>query len=278
MTVYADVLIFVNTIIDYFILMTAEKFAKVNCKTFRRVLAALLGGVLSLYIFAPDYGVIINLTVWLISGIIIVLSACGKLQIKKYFRLTVSYIFANAVYGGVVIAFWTLFKPRGMIIYNGIVYYQLSPLILLVITLFCYLAITLSSKFLKIKCPSAQQCKITLFYNNYKINIAAIIDTGHSLCDPFTEKSVIIVDSGIIKEIDEFILQSNYRLIPYNDISGRGLLNAFIADEAHIETDGKLYKIVKPIIAAAKDGMLPKDFAALISPQILEQETECISI
>ena len=78
MTVYVDVLIIVNTVIDYFILLTAQRLSKTNCKIYRMVLASLLGGVLSLYIFAPDYGVAVNAVVWLLSGAMIVLSACSQ--------------------------------------------------------------------------------------------------------------------------------------------------------------------------------------------------------
>lgn len=278
MTVYADVLIIVNTVIDFFILLSAQKLAKVECKTYRCILAAFLGGILSLYIFAPNYGVVINMLVWLLSSAIIVLSVCGKQQIKKYLKLTVSYIFSNAVYGGVVIAFWTLFKPKGMLIYNGVVYYQISPLILLTITVFCYLAITLSERIFKNKAPMAKRCKLILFYKEIQLELTAIIDTGHSLCDPFSEKSVIIIDEAVIENLLNITEQSKYRLIPYNDISGRGMLNAFVADKVQIFVDNKICTVIKPVVATAKQGMLPQDFSALISPQIFDEETECISI
>lgn len=276
MTVYVDVLIIVNTIIDYFILLTAQRLSKTNCKRYRMVLAALLGGALSLYIFAPDYGVAVNTVVWLLSGAMIVLSACCKNEFKKILRLYFAYIFTNAVYGGVVTAFWMLFKPRGMVVFNGIVYYQLSPIILLVVTVLCYTAITLSERFLKLKAPMAQRCRILLCYGNLSIELEAIIDTGHSLCDPFSERSVIIVDAAKLEEITKIIPQNKYRIIPYSDISGRGVLNAFVADKAQIYLNDKNYVIIKPTIAAAKTGMLPQEFSALLSPQIFNEESECV--
>ena len=278
MTVYVDVLIIVNTVIDYFILLTAQRLSKTNCKIYRMVLASLLGGVLSLYIFAPDYGVAVNAVVWLLSGAMIVLSACSKNELKKLLRLYVAYIFTNAIYGGVVTAFWTLFKPRGMVVFNGIVYYQLSPIILLVVTVLCYTAITLSERFLKLKAPMAQRCKLMLYYENLSLELEAIIDTGHSLCDPFSERSVIIADGAKLEKIINIIPQNKYRLIPYSDISGRGVLNAFLADKAQIFLNDKCYVIIKPTIAAAKTNMLPQEFSALISPQIFNEESECVKI
>lgn len=278
MTVYVDVLIIVNTFIDYFILLTAQRLSKTKCKIYRMVLASLLGGVLSLYIFAPDYGVVVNTVVWLLSGAMIVLSACSKNELKKLLRLYVAYIFTNAIYGGVVTAFWTLFKPRGMVVFNGIVYYQLSPIILLVVTVLCYTAITLSERFLKLKAPMAQRCKIMLYYENLSLELEAIIDTGHSLCDPFSERSVIIADGAKLEKIINIIPQNKYRLIPYSDISGRGVLNAFLADKAQIFLNDKCYVIIKPTVAAAKTNMLPQEFSALISPQIFNEESECVKI
>ncbi len=278
MTVYADVLIIINAVIDFFILLTAQKLAHVECRTYRCILSSILGGLLSLYIFAPSYGTVINFTVWLLSCAIITLSVCGKKQISKYFKLLIGFVFTNAVYGGIVIAFWTLFKPKAMIIYNGIIYYHISPLILLVITILCYVAITLSERYLKLKAPTASRCKLTIYYNEKSNDFLAIIDTGHSLCDPFSEKSVIIVDKASAQNLFDTVEQSKYRLIPYNDISGRGVLHAFMAHKAQIELDNKLLTISKPIIAFAKKGMLPNDFNALLSPQILSQESERVRL
>ena len=153
MTVYADVLIIINAVIDYFILLTAKRLAKVECKTHKCILASLLGGFLSLYIFAPDYGIVVNMSVWLLSCAVITLTASGKREIKKISKLFISIVFSNAVYGGIVMIVWSLFKPKAMVIYNGVVYYHISPFVLLLVTVFCYLAVSLSERILKLKAP-----------------------------------------------------------------------------------------------------------------------------
>ena len=51
MTVYVDILILVNFIIDYFLLLFAAKFLHITTKLLRIILSAALGGVFSLYIF-----------------------------------------------------------------------------------------------------------------------------------------------------------------------------------------------------------------------------------
>lgn len=278
MTVYADVLIIINAVIDYFILLTAKRLAKVECKTYKCILASLLGGFLSLYIFAPDYGIVVNMSVWLLSCAVITLTVSGKREFKKIFKLFISFVFSNAVYGGIVMIVWSIFKPKAMLIYNGVVYYHVSPFILLLVTVFCYMAVSLSERLMKLKAPMAKRCSIELSINGETVRYLAIIDTGHTLCDPFSEKSVILVDELNANYITQKINSTNYRLIPYNDISKKGILNGFTADKATIILDDRKYVIDKPIIAFVKKGMLPKEFGALISPQILSQETECVKL
>ena len=54
MIVYADILIILNFLVDYFILLLTAKFLEIKYHIFRLLLAATLGGMSSLYIFLPS--------------------------------------------------------------------------------------------------------------------------------------------------------------------------------------------------------------------------------
>ena len=51
MVIYADILILVNTVIDYFLLRASMRLLKLNCRLLRIIVAAFTGGISSLYIF-----------------------------------------------------------------------------------------------------------------------------------------------------------------------------------------------------------------------------------
>ena len=51
MVIYVDVLLFVNTVINYAILMTTEKLLKRDCRLYRMIAGAFSGALFSLLIF-----------------------------------------------------------------------------------------------------------------------------------------------------------------------------------------------------------------------------------
>ena len=82
--VYADILIFLNTLVDYFLLLATSQFMGEKVKAFRIVLAALLGGLSCVYIFLPKVSVILELT-YKICVALLLTAVCFKFKgIKKY--------------------------------------------------------------------------------------------------------------------------------------------------------------------------------------------------
>ncbi len=53
-TIYIDVLVCLNFIVNYFLLLATGKFLSRPCKRWRMLLGAFLGGLYSLYILLPE--------------------------------------------------------------------------------------------------------------------------------------------------------------------------------------------------------------------------------
>ena len=60
MVVYADILVIVNFIVDYFLLKASAAILHLKPPLLRQLSAAAIGGLSSLYIFAPDFGIFIG--------------------------------------------------------------------------------------------------------------------------------------------------------------------------------------------------------------------------
>ena len=71
MVIYIDVLLFVNAIVNYAILMTAEKLLKRDIRLYRMILGYVIGALFSLTIFIqPDSRILLWVLKLLISFII----------------------------------------------------------------------------------------------------------------------------------------------------------------------------------------------------------------
>ena len=143
MTVYADVLFVLNLIIDYFLLRLTAGMLKRDISLWRMLLGATLGAITSLYIFLPQLNPITETVVRIIFCLIISFSAFGFRSKKSFFRATGLFIAVTFGYGGAMTAIWYIFKPDGMIINNSVVYFNISPLFLIVFSVIAYFIILL---------------------------------------------------------------------------------------------------------------------------------------
>ena len=273
--VYADVLIFLNTLVDYFLLLAALKISGRRASTLRVVLSALIGGLSSLYIFLP------NVTVWLELLYKLAVALCmsavcfGVSGFKQYLKNTGILFLITCGYAGVMFAFWTVFKPYGMVINNSVVYFNISPTILVVCTAAGYILFTVLWRIFKRSSRLASQCEITVFADGKNIELNAIVDTGNSIEDIFQKNEVIIADKRQVTALFGNIdfnqnqkLKSRYRILPCSTVSGYDTLDSYRCDSAVISCENKKTVLKKPLLAVSKTN-LDDGYNAIINPKIL---------
>lgn len=272
MTVYADVLFVVNFLVDFFLLLTASHILSDNVKTIRLITASVIGGIFSFYIFLPDVNLFFDFLFKLISMLIISLVAFKFCSFKRFIKSLLIFALVNCGYTGIMMSVWYLFKPRGMIINNSVVYFDISPVILVLCTVIAYILFTiLSYVFTKLN-KSAEYCRVKITAGDKSIDVKAVIDTGNSIKDVFGMGEIIIVD----KKNANFLFGDNvsgtynnrYRAIPCTTVSGGGLLDGYRCDCGIIESGERKIVLNKPVIAISKT-KLPEDCSAIVNPDIL---------
>ncbi|MDO4742971.1 MAG: sigma-E processing peptidase SpoIIGA [bacterium] len=283
MVVYADVLIFLNTIVNYLIINVTMQLSKSQVKLWRQVVAAFVGALFCLYIFLPQYGIVFELSYRAVVASTVIICCTGFSNLKKFVREVLLFYTVSFLYAGIMFAVWFLFKPDSLAINNGIVYFNISPLFLVAATAVSYCVITLFKKFTVRQAQFAKRVKIELSYNENKILLDAMVDTGHSLTDLLSSSPVILVnrrafiellgekDGGEVLSmagVSNTQIGQRYRLIPYRTVSGSGLLPAVKCDEAHVFVNSNIIKIQRPIVAS---GPVPlgEDYNAIIGPDLL---------
>ncbi len=268
MAVYADILIAVNFIVDYFLLRLTAIFLHKNPPLWRMVLAALFAAASALVIFLPPMGTALEAFMRLILSAAITLVAFGFEGLRALIRVSLCFFAVSFGFAGAMLGLWTLFKPQGMVIHNSAVYFDISPLFLIGFSAVGYFASAILKSVFSRNAPLADRCEITLSANRSTITLTAIIDSGNSLEDLFGGE-IIIVEREIMDGLFPFEKEeSRYRAIPCSGALGAGLLDGMRCDSAVIKYKDEKIKISRPIIAAAKQG-LGGDYEAIINPKTL---------
>ncbi len=264
--VYADILVAVNLICDYFLLKTTSFFAKEKVKPFRILLAATLGGISSLWIFLPRQNIISNILFRLLVSSLMILSCFGFKCLKRFLRLTILLFLVSFGFAGAMWALYYIFKPNLMIVYNSVVYFDISALFLTVFSVVGYIAVTLISSLIKKNASVAERYKVDLYLNGNKHSITAISDSGNSLKDVFGVSEIIIVEKRIIEKFKNECASERYRAVPCNTVSGECLLDGWRFDKAVIHINDKQKEFESPILAVAKT-KLGIECDAIINPE-----------
>ena len=276
MVVYADVLIFLNTIVNFFIISFLGKISKINKKWYRYVFASIIGALFSLYIFLPKQIFLIELLIKFLCSAVIILTAFGFGNIRKFAHRSVLFYIITYLYAGFMFSLWMIFKPNGMIIHNSVVYFNISPLFLIIASGVIYLILILIKRIFPKK-TSLNSCEMEIICNDKSLNITATVDTGNFVSDIFTDSDIVFLNEKSAKklfgEIDPLFLEEKmkrrYRAIPCKTIEGSTVLNGFRCDKAFVNFDGRIAESISPIVVISKS-LNNSENSALVSPEIFE--------
>ena len=230
-TVYVDVLVTVNIITDFILLLCVKRFLNIRARLMRIILGSLIGGVLSLTALLPKIPVGLNILADILFAAVIVFFAFGKTEIKNYIKRVAVYFGISFFFCGIMFFIYTAFKPKGMAIYNDVVYFDISPVLLIILTLICYYILKLFKRLTKGDISKAV-CDVTLEINGKKAKFRAVADTGCSVKEPFSSNYVIIAEKDLLRD---FVFDNTkMRIIPFDSLGGRGILRGYLPDSIAI--------------------------------------------
>lgn len=279
-TIYVDILIGTNLIINYFILLAVAKFTKIIPRTIRMVGGSFFGALCAMIIFLPHISFFINMIVKFIISAVIVYLTFGYHSIKTFLKNISIFFLISFCFCGVMIFIWFAFTPQTVYVKNSVVYLNISPIVMIISTIISYFIIRIITKFGERQESKCDICKIKIINNGRYCEFYGKIDTGNTLCEPFSGKPVIVVNESVIKSIaedafykllnfaeTENTLKYHYRLIPFQSVGGDGLLPAFMPEEVYINNNFCKQKIY---VAVCKGNTLNGGIKAMINPEIIE--------
>lgn len=262
-TIYIDVLITVNIFIDFFLILCTKKFLNIRASFKRLILGSFLGGILSLVAILPEIPIFINLFIDVLFAMMIIFVSFGKTTVNNFIKRVAVYFIIAFLFCGIMIFIYTSFKPKGMEIYNDVVYFNISPILLIILSLVCYYILKLTKRLTKGVCGGGT-CNVEIYLNGKYITFCSKIDTGCNLKEPFSGNYVIIAEKSLLDYYEPE--KSKIRLIPFDSLGGKGIIKGFKPDRIKINGDF----LQNDIYIGVCENILKGDIKSLIPFEIIK--------
>ena len=195
MTIYIDIVLIENLIMNYIILFTTAVVLKIKVNHIRLILASLLGAGYSIIAYMGIIKVYSSIILKIILSVLIIYIAFNPQNIKKMCKDLLLFYLVSFVFGGAAFALIYIIKPQNILMKNGLFLgtYTLKTVMLGAIVAFCIII----GAFAIIKNKISKKdmfCEIEILINQKKIKTKAMIDTGNMLKEPITNVPVIVVE------------------------------------------------------------------------------------
>ena len=199
MTIYVDVVLIENLIMNYIILLATGLILKIKIKHIRLMLGGLLGAIYSIVAYTGILKIYSSFILKIILSIIIVYIVYNPQSVKKLCKELLFFYLTSFVFGGAAFALIYIVKPQDILMKNGLFLgtYPLKTVILAAIVAFVVVitAFTIiKSKFTK----KDMICEIEVKLNSKIIKTEALIDTGNMLKEPITNTPVVVIEHTLL--------------------------------------------------------------------------------
>ncbi len=287
-TIYIDVLILLNIYVSYFLFLSTKKLLGVDICRSRMLIACAISGLYSIIILL-DLNLIELIFIKLAMGISLSAIAFYKKHcIRMFIKATLMFFLVNFIYGGLMLSLFYFITPSTMQFKNGIVYFNISSIMLAVSTIIAYIAISIFSYILNKRNSSSDIYTVTISFLGRQTMLKAFHDTGNKLVDAFTGLPIMVCELSELKAFlpeklyqyfispsdfsyndnDEYLITKRIRIVPISVISGTSSLMAFKPDNITIENSNN-HVVTNALIAVTTQKLSDGTFQALLSTSML---------
>ena len=251
MTIYVDIVLIENIIMNYIILFSVGYIAKIKISHIRIIIASLIGAIYAILAYSQVLQIYGSIILKIILSMSMVFIAYNPKNIIGMFKELILFYLVSFALGGCAFALLYIVKPQEIFMQNG-VYIGTYPIKIILLAGILGFTITyLSFKLVKNKISKKELIyRIEIEIENKKIQTDVILDTGNMLKDPINKNPVILIEKEKLYEIlPIYILGENekeyeleyrkrLRIIPFTSVGKqKGMMIGIKADEVKIFTD-----------------------------------------
>jgi len=284
MYIVLEYLLLENFIINYFTIYLTKILVRTDTKAIRVIIASIIASLYSLVFFYPSLIFLTKPLAKIILSMIIIRISFSYSNLKLYVKEILGFYLVSFIFAGATIGIYFSSNNLTNLLNKQINVFGGFPVKVLIIGI---LGSVIIGKVL-FQYYNARIIKenfigdITIILNEQEIKLKALLDTGNSLIDPFTNNKVLVVEYSRLKnhlpdligaliianeefnykEVEELLnkLQSeiNLNMIPFKSIGKSGILFSFKPDYIIIDYMGKKSKR-NDIIVGIYPGSLSKE-------------------
>lgn len=199
MTIYLDVVLIENLIMNYIILYATGIILKINIKHIRLIIASLIGAIYSIIAYMAVLEIYSSIILKIILSVVIVYISYNPQNVKQLWKHVLIFYMTSFVFGGAAFALIYVVKPQEIFMKNGLFLgtYPLKNMLLGAIIAF-FVIIT-SFKIVKSKISKKDMfCIVKVKINNKEIETKVMIDTGNLLKEPISNTPVIVLEHTLL--------------------------------------------------------------------------------
>ena len=284
MIIYADVLLVLNFYVDYLLLLATEKLCRIRVRFRRRLLGAAFSASLSLSVLWQTAPVFFPYVVQAAGACVTVLITYGRAPLWTFCRRTLSFLAASYVFAGIVLAIQAWLKPAGVLVSAVVVYWEVSPWLLLASATACYLAICLYRRFFQRSERQERGVSLTVKVGERSANGMVLYDTGNRLFEPISGDPVVIIDRAFAArllgdETAQQLLSGDwssccglcFRMVPYQSVGKNGMLPAF--RPGNVRSNGRQ---IHDVFFAVSPTRIRDGYDGIIGPDALEEGAQLV--
>ena len=295
MTIYIDVVLIENLIMNYIILFATAIILKLKIKHIRLILASLIGAVYSILSYMSLLEMYSSIILKIILSIIIVYVAFYPPKVNQLWKDLLIFYLTSFVFGGAAFSLIYIIKPQEILMKNGL-FLGIYPLKTIILgAILAFIIIITAFKIVKSKISKKDMiCEIEIKLNKQEIKTKAMIDTGNLLKDPLTNTPVIVIEhtllydcmpkeilnnleqilGGELEKIPEEIRNkyiSKLKLIPFSSLGKQnGMLLGIKSEYVNIIQKDKTSKKENVIIGIYNKSLTKKgEYRALIGIELI---------
>ena len=304
MTIYLDIILCENLLMNYIILFATYVIIKPKTKhpQIRMILSSLLGSIYAIIVYLNILSIYTNLLAKITLSVVMVYIAFAPPNVKQLLKQILIFYLVSFIFGGCTFALIYFLKPENVEMKNGVFVGMYPIRVGLIAGVIAFIITQIAFKINKSKLNNKNtSIEIELYNKNKMTKARALLDSGNMLKEPISQKPVIVVEKTTLsKIIPEEVLDyiekivggddqeknemqeylSKIRMVPFMSLGKEnGMLIGIRLDKIKINTeDIRLEK--ENIIAGIYEKKLTKDnkYNALIGLNLLEGEQENESI
>ena len=223
MTMYIDIVIIENLIMNYIILYATGIVTKVKMKKIRVLISSLIGAIFVAIQYVTNLKIYSNIIVKTILSILMIFIAFNPQKIKQLGKQLILFYLTTFTFGGVATYLIYVIKPQDIIIKNGMYVGTYVLKVIFIGAIVGTIILAIAFKMAKNKLTKKDMiCKVKIKLNGKEETVEAMVDTGNMLKEPITGTPVVVVERTSLYELlpkeilnnTESILGGDFKNIP----------------------------------------------------------------